>query len=138
MLIIGPRKDHRRNRQNRRYGREVLGSPGPDLLFILGVLEVLILFSEHPLWVVTSHSQISFWKIFCAKIERVFLKNSVKVGLQSTSNIGSGSLPILVVPAPFHKYTILQLRLRVKRLTLKQSAPCCALPSNLVSQPIKP
>ena len=37
---------------------------------------------------------------FCAKIERAIFTNSVKVGLQSTSNIGSGSLPILVIPRP--------------------------------------
>jgi len=32
-------------------------------------------------------------KFFCAKIERVFFKNSVKVGLGSTSNIGKGGKP---------------------------------------------
>ncbi len=35
---------------------------------------------------------------FRAKIERAFLQNSVEVGLSSTSNIGSGCLPILGVP----------------------------------------
>jgi len=45
-----------------------------------------------------------FWKnFFRAKIERVFLKNSVKVSLCSTSNTGEGVSPILGVPRPSSK-----------------------------------
>ncbi len=43
-------------------------------------------------------------KFFCAKIERVFFTNSVKVDVCSTSNTGEGVRPILVAPATSFHY----------------------------------